>query len=419
MSAPECAVDVPARSQTRDRALGGVPAGGCGEVIVLSELFPPAIGGSAVLLGEIYSRLTNVPVRVLTDQTSSAGPLPAQMSHVPVTYRSLATPHWGLMRPAGVWHHLRTASGLFGMTRAHGSVLHCGRVLPEGLWAWMARQTAGVPYICWSHGEDASSAWAAREFKALMPRIYNGASAVLANSRNTARILADLGVSPSRVTVVYPGVDTNRFSPVVDGTAIRERHRLDGKCVLLTVARIEHRKGHYLVLQALAKLLPAHPHLHYVIVGDGGERARLETMTDALGLRRAVTFAGKVADADLPRYYAACDVFVHPNRVDGTDLEGFGLVFLEAASTGKPSIGGNSGGVPEAVLDGETGLLVSGADVNELTGAIARLATSPSMAGACGAAGRARVMREFTWERAARQVEAVHLEVVARHRGRA
>ena len=418
MTGPQCASDVPATSHLGKRAVDLALTEGVGAAIVLSELFPPAIGGSAVLLGEIYSRFTGAPVRVLTDQGSSAGTLPPQMAGLSVTRRPLATPDWGLMRPRGVWHHVRTATGLLGMTRARGSVLHCGRVLPEGLWAFMARMAAGVPYVCWSHGEDASSAWAAREFKVLMPRVYNAAAAVLANSRNTARILAELGVDRSRVTVVYPGVDIDRFNPGVDGAAIRERHHLDGKLVLLTVARIERRKGHDLVLQALAKLLPANPQLHYVIVGDGGERARLEAMTDALGIRGAVTFAGKVADADLPRYYAACDVFAHPNRIEGTDLEGFGLVFLEAAASGKPAIGGNTGGVPEAVQDGETGALVSGTDADELAGVIERFAGSPALGRTWGAAGRARVLREFTWERAARQVEAVHLDVVARRRGR-
>jgi phosphatidyl-myo-inositol dimannoside synthase len=389
-----------------------------GPAIVVSELFPPAIGGSAVLLGEIYSRISAVPVHVVTDPVSSAGPLPPAMAHLRITHRALATPHWGVMRPRGVWHHLRTSTSLIRIARPRGSVLHCGRALPEGLWAWMTKILTGTPYVCWSHGEDASSAWASREYHVLMPRIYNAADAVLANSRNTARILSELGVDASRVTVVYPGVDTVRFSPGVDGRSIRRRHGLEGKFVLLSVARIERRKGHDLVLQALARLVPALPSLHYLIVGDGGERARLEAMTAELGLGRCVTFAGKVTEADLPRYYAACDVFAHPNRVEGTDLEGFGLVFLEAAASGRPSIGGNSGGVPEAVQDAATGLLVSGTDTDELAQAIARLHASPAHLQAMGAAARDRVVREFDWARAARAVEAVHQRVSSGGSGR-
>jgi phosphatidylinositol alpha-1,6-mannosyltransferase len=131
-----------------------------------------------------------------------------------------------------------------------------------------------------------------------------------------------------------------------------------------------------------------------------------------------VTFAGSVTEADLPRYYAACDVFAHPNRVEGTDLEGFGLVFLEAAASGRPSIGGNSGGVPEAVQDATTGLLVSGTDPDELAQAISRLHASPADLQAMGAAARDRVVRDFDWARAARAVEAVHQRVSSGSGGR-
>ncbi len=125
-------------------------------------------------------------------------------------------------------------------------------------------------------------------------------------------------------------------------------------------------------------------------------------------------FLGEVPDGDLPRYYAACDMFLLPNRIDDGDVEGFGIVFLEAAATGRPAIGGRTGGVPEAVVDEETGLLVSGTDVGELAAAIQDLASSKDKRQAMGAAGRERVCRAFTWERAAAEVSAVHAEVAAR-----
>ena len=152
--------------------------------------------------------------------------------------------------------------------------------------------------------------------------------------------------------------------------------------------------------------------------GDGADRTRIEQMTAELGLGERVTFAGKVADADLPRYYAACDVFAHPNRVEGPDLEGFGLVFLEAAASGRPSIGGNSGGVPEAVQDGTTGVLVSGTNVNELVKAIERFMASPMDVQLMGSAARDRAIRDFDWARTARAVEAIHQRVWLEHWGR-
>jgi phosphatidylinositol alpha-1,6-mannosyltransferase len=116
----------------------------------------------------------------------------------------------------------------------------------------------------------------------------------------------------------------------------------------------------------------------------------------------------------LPAYFAASDVFVHPNRVvDEADFEGFGLVFLEAAASGKPVIGGATGGVVEAVVDGVTGLLVGGTDAGELAAAIEQLAASADLRRRLGDAGRARVANEFTWEAAARRVEAIHAAVAA------
>jgi phosphatidyl-myo-inositol dimannoside synthase len=109
---------------------------------------------------------------------------------------------------------------------------------------------------------------------------------------------------------------------------------------------------------------------------------------------------------------------VLPTRVEAYDFEGFGLVFLEAAAAGKPSIGGRNGGVPEAVLEGETGLLVSGHDVEELAAAIGRLISSPELRQQMGQAGRARAVRDFTWERAAAQVSSIHQEVAERGRRR-
>ena len=126
------------------------------------------------------------------------------------------------------------------------------------------------------------------------------------------------------------------------------------------------------------------------------------------GLESAVTFAGKVDDDLLPQLYAACDIFALPNRNDHGDIEGFGIVFMEAAASCRPTIGGNTGGVPEAVKEGETGLLVSGTDSAELVEVVRRLAGSPELRARLGAAGRKRVLREFTWDHAAARLAELH-----------
>jgi phosphatidylinositol alpha-1,6-mannosyltransferase len=246
-----------------------------------------------------------------------------------------------------------------------------------------------------------------------MRMVYRGAEVVFANSANTRRMLLDLGIAPDRLEIVYPGVDTQRFRPDVDGTGIRRRLAPNGELVLLSVGRHQTRKGHDLMIQAVARLTrQQHRSLRYVIVGDGQERPRLEALVDQCGVRDSVTFVGEVPADELPRYFAACDIFVLPNRIEQNDVEGFGIVFLEAAASGKPAVGGNTGGVPEAVADGVTGLLVSGTDVEQLAATVARLIDSESLRRGLGEAGRARAVREFSWESAAARVSAAHGQLV-------
>jgi phosphatidyl-myo-inositol dimannoside synthase len=238
--------------------------------------------------------------------------------------------------------------------------------------------------------------------------VHRGASAIIANSQNTRALLRAAGVPEGKIHVVYPGVDPERFSPRVDGREMRQRFVPGGGPMLLSVGRLQRRKGHDLAIEAVARLTTELPGLRYVIVGNGEERNRLEALTRSLGVESHVIFVGEANAADLPAFYAACDVFLLPNRIDQSDIEGFGIVFLEAAASERPSIGGNTGGVPEAVAEDMTGLLVSGTDAEELAAAIRRLATDHVLARRLGRAGRARVLREFTWTVTSAKVAAVH-----------
>lgn len=385
-------------------------------ILLFSELYPPAIGGSAVLFREVYSRLGDIPVSVLADE-GKFGPLDVTDGSVRLIRQPVRPSGPGLMRPASLASHLGNVRRLRRVSAGERRVIHCARCLPEGLAAWLNRRLGGAPYICWAHGEDLASARLSRELTWLTKQIFRGAAAAMVNSRNTARELLTFGMRGDRMHVAYPGVDASRFRPDVDGSAVRARLASPGELVLLSVGRLQRRKGQDLAIRALP-LLSDSLRVRYVIVGEGAERPRLEALTRELGVADRVLFAGAVDDADLPGLYAACDVFLLPNRVDDDgDFEGFGIVFSEAAATGRPSIGGRSGGVPEAVLDGETGLLVSGTDPGELADAIRRLAASPELRERLGSAGRARVCRELTWEQAAKCVASVHADVARREWG--
>ena len=252
-----------------------------------------------------------------------------------------------------------------------------------------------------------------RELTTLTRWVYRVASAAIANSLSTARMLEDIGVPTEKVHVVYPAVDAARFAPDVAPHPIRRPFVPPNGQLLLSVGRLQRRKGHDLAIAAMAALREEFPDLRYVIVGDGAERRRLEELIAENRLEERIHLAGEVSEDELPAYYTAADIFLLPNRLDGADVEGFGIVFLEAASSEKPVIGGSSGGVPEAVADGQTGLLVSGTDRSELADAIRRLATSPELRCRMGTAGRQRVLKNFTWDRAAEMVSDLHAEITA------
>jgi phosphatidylinositol alpha-1,6-mannosyltransferase len=162
-------------------------------------------------------------------------------------------------------------------------------------------------------------------------------------------------------------------------------------------------------------VIEAVPDAAYVIVGEGPEKSRLEKLVQELGLQRKVIFAGRVPDQDLAAFYLACDLFVQPNRTmpDG-DTEGFGLVFLEAGACGKAVIGGNAGGVPEAVLDGITGFLVDGDSVPAMGEAMTKLLANRELTAIVGRGGRARALT-FSWEATAQAFRSLCKALIATH----
>lgn len=369
------------------------------EPVLLTEWFPPAIGGSAELLWNVYRRLSADRIRVLT--TASAA---APVADPDQAFRRSAVPFGGGLGMLGVQALAARvrAAWILRRTGDARSVVHCGRVLPEGLCALLS----GRRFVCWTHGEELQVIRRSRELSWLARRVHRAAGALIANSRNSASMLVAWGNPAGKVHVVHPGVEAGRFRPDAPGAAtIRRSYVGEDTLFVLSVGRLQARKGHDLALKALARI--SDRRFRYVIVGDGQELPRLQALTVDLGLSDRVVFAGAVDRDSLPGFYAASDIFLHPNRLEGADFEGFGLVFLEAAASGLPAVGGRSGGVPEAVEDGKTGFLVGGADVEELERALRRLMGSAALRTEMGRAGRARAEKDFTWEAAAQRVREI------------
>jgi phosphatidylinositol alpha-1,6-mannosyltransferase len=206
-------------------------------------------------------------------------------------------------------------------------------------------------------------------------------------------LLAKLGVDSERVVVSPEGVDVDRFERVDPRQviAIRDRHDLAGRFTLLTVGRLVERKGQDTVLQALRRVALELPNVVYLLVGSGPYEERLRSLARELEVEDIVFFCGRVPEDELVAYYHACDAFVMISRELPDDTEGFGIVFMEAAACGKPTVGGRSGGVPDAIVDGETGLLVEPTAVEEVAEAIIRVGRDSALAQRLGEAGRQRV----------------------------
>src|SRR3989304_2206710 len=201
-----------------------------------------------------------------------------------------------------------------------------------------------------------------------------------------------------------PGVDTVFFHPEGKSRYLVEKHRLQNKQIIMTVGRLDERKGHDMVIRAMTQLTKRFPDVVYMIVGKGREEQRLKSLADNLKLHDRVVFTGFVADESLPDYYNLCDVFVLPNRETESndqlkgDYEGFGVVFLEASACGKPAIADKSRGSSEAVVDGITGLMVDPRSDDDIAHAIERILEDKSFAGRLGMAGRNRAEKEFDWQ---------------------
>ncbi len=266
-------------------------------------------------------------------------------------------------------------------------------------------QRRGVPYVCAAHGFEYWLSLAPGSH-ALMRRATARASRVAVMcSAFVARVVRTAVPHRVPVSVLYPGADLQRFRPDLPTEEIRARHGLTDRPLVVCVSRLVPRKGQDVLIRAMAHVRRRVRDACLLIVGDGPYRATLERMaTDAPA--GSVVFAGAVSEEDLPRYYAAADLFAMPcrTRLGGLEVEGWGNVFIEAAACGRPVLVGDSGGARESLVDGVTGLLVDGSDVRAVADGVATILADPALARAMGRAGRERVERHYTWRRAAEQL---------------
>jgi phosphatidylinositol alpha-1,6-mannosyltransferase len=369
-----------------------------GPTLLLSAIFPPTTGGSGRWFWEIYRRLPRTDYLVVAGAHPDAGAFDAghhlRVARLPLEMRNRAISNWGSLK-----HYLYTARSVRRLARQKGvKMIHAARPLSEGLVARAVRLLTGIPYCCYTHGEDINIATTSRELKWLTRRVLRGATGVIANSGFTRELLLnEWAVPPEKVRLLHPGVDCDYFRPAPPDAEVRTKFGWDGRRVILTVGRLQRRKGQDVMIEVIARLRDRFPDVLYAIVGAGEEKSRLTEMVARLGAGGHVQFLGELKDADLLRCYQQCDLFALPNRAVGKDVEGFGMVLLESQACGRPVLAGASGGTAETMKPGETGVLVACDRPDEPAAVLTELLANAERLDRMGHAGREWVEGKFDW----------------------
>jgi phosphatidylinositol alpha-1,6-mannosyltransferase len=368
--------------------------------------FPPMGGGIARWMGELARRFPAGSLIVSTGQ-HPAGPESDRQFHNPVD------------RLPVVSHSLRTVQGTACWSRRAMALAKsftvgftwCGNIKPAAYPAWWMKTRLELPYGVMLHGGDllilrrqaSRSAVKRRVARALL----QSASVLVTNSAWTASLcrtlLQDLDITmePDRVRTVPLGTDPERFRPGLDQSQVRARYGLDGRRWLLSVARLTAHKGIDTALRVLAGFGDRYPDLGYVVVGSGDGLSQLEALARELGVRDRVSFLGSVPDHDLAAIYNCAEVYLGLSRIMPERVEGFGISLVEASASGVPVLATRTGGIPEAVREGETGLLVEADQPEQISAALRLLLDDRVLACRLGAAGRRAVESFYNWDRVA------------------
>jgi phosphatidyl-myo-inositol dimannoside synthase len=368
--------------------------------LLVTNDFPPKLGGIQSYLWELWRRLPPDSFTVLTTPHDGAGAWDAaQPFRIERVTQKMLLPTTAMVRRIDALA-AETGAGLVMLDPA----LPVGRVGPR----------LRLPYGVVLHGAEVTVPGRLPITRRQLGRVLRSAVEVIAAGGYPADE-AELAAGRSLpVTVVPPGVDTERFRPLDPEQRAKARARFglpeDGR-VILSLSRLVPRKGMDILIEAAARLAPTLPDLVVAIGGSGRDRSRLDRLVSRT--RAPVRMLGRVPDDDLAELYGCADVFAMlcRDRWGGLEQEGFGIVFLEAAACGVPQVAGDSGGAAEAVADGETGLVVGRpAEVSAVAAALAELLDDPDRRRSMGAAARDRIVAEFGYDRLASRLG----EVLAR-----
>jgi phosphatidylinositol alpha-1,6-mannosyltransferase len=366
-------------------------------------------------MGELAKRFPPGSLIVSTGQAEKGRDadltLPNRVDRLPIPSRRLRTVQGTVLWSRRVAAIARSVRPEF---------IWCGNLKPAGYPAHWTRRQVGTPYGVLLHGGDLLILRHQIKRSLLKRRtarlLLISASVLVANSQWTAELcrtlLEEIGIpfARERVRVVPLGTDPAFFRPGAASDELRNQYGLNQRRWLLTVARLTHHKGIDIGLHLLARLRARYTDLGYVVVGRGEELEQMKQLADRLGVADRVRFLTEIPDRDLPPIYSSAVAYLGLSRVMEQRAEGFGIALLEAASCGLPVIAARTGGIPDAVRDGETGVLVDPGDLGQVEEAVSRVLDDPALASRLGQAGRRAVERFYNWDRVAADLEQIGRE---------
>ncbi len=373
------------------------------KTLLVTNDFPPKVGGVNHYTAELARRFPPGEVTVFAPRWPEAEAFDRSYPHRVV--------RWGTrsMYPTGgVKERVLEL-----VAEEKPDIVLFGAAAPLALMGRAVEKRTGVPYAAFTHGVEL---WAGQVpvTRGLLAQLARKAALLTCVSEWAANELRQMVGPGPRIELLPPGIERERYHPGVSDESVREKHGLDDHPVICCVSRLTLRKGQDKVIRALPWILREIPEARFLIVGTGPDLERLQALAVRKKVADRVIFAGEVPGDVLPEYFRAGDVFAMPCRTRklGLEVEAFGAVFLQASAVGRPCVAGDSGGAPEAVVHGETGLVVDGNEVDEVAEAILELLGDPEKAAKLGAAGADRVHRELTWDALAARLRGLLIDTL-------
>jgi phosphatidylinositol alpha-1,6-mannosyltransferase len=372
---------------------------GSPRVLVVTNDFPPRPGGIQTFVYELLMRQPAGSVVVYTSDYAGSRDFDAALPFPVIRDRSTML----LPTPAVRARVIRVA-------REHGcTAAWFGAAAPLGLLAPALRSAGITRIVATTHGHEVG--WAlVPGARTLLGRIAAGCDVVTYLGEYTRRRLEPTMGARTQMERLAPGVDPGMFVPDPQSrVSMRDRYNLGNRPVIVCVSRLVPRKGQDVLIKALPAVLARNPDAALLLVGGGRYAAHLRTLAARHNVEAAVVFAGRVGADELPAHFTAGDLFAMPCRTRraGMDVEGLGIVYLEASAVQLPVLAGNSGGAPDAVREGETGYVVDGTSVVAVADRIVELLANPELRRRMGENGRGWVQQEWTWQRSADRLRAL------------